>query len=687
MLGARSIAVVGASDRSGSFGLRMATEALRSPSSPQIHLVNPRLSELLGHRCVPSLADVPGPVDLVLLGVPDRVLDAQVELASSRGDAGAVVFGSAHGIGSRLRAVAGEMALCGAGCMGFVNVEKGVRAIGYIERHPLPVGPIALVTHSGSAFSSLLRTHRRLEFSLVVSSGQELVTTCADYLAYALQLEQTKVIGLLLETLRDVPRLRSALHEAAERDVPVVAMTVGGSPTGRAMVSAHSGALAGDDAAWEALFAAYCVHRVSDMDELADTLEAFAIGRRLRAATGQAGVATVHDSGAERALVADIAHDEDVPFAVVSDATLERLTDVLDEGLIAQNPLDVWGGGADTEQVFTDSMSRLADDESVQVVALAVDLVPEYDGDTSYPDAVEAMLARTAKPVVVLSNTAVAVNQESATRLRALGVPVLEGTRTGLRTLGHLLDHAKRRWPTAAAAADDVDERRRNEWRSRIAAAGVGPLDPVESFMLLEDYGISVAMPRLAFSGTEAVRLADSLGYPVVVKTGEPGIGHKTEVRGVLTGLADAQAVTAAYDDISSRLGKHVLVQPQAAGGVEVAVGIVQDPLLGPLVLVAAGGTLIELLSSRSVALPPVDHPSSREMLDRLQVSRLLSGVRGQAPSDRRAVEDTVVRVSQIAVELGDVIAALDLNPLIVTPSGAVVVDTLLIPIAPPTPR
>ena len=681
MLGARSIAVVGASDRPRSFGERLATEALRSPSAPKVHLVNRRRPQVLGHDCVASLADVPGPVDLVLLGVPDRVVVGQLETAARRGDAGAVIFGSAHGLGPQLRSAAGAMALCGAGCMGFVNTAAGVRAIGYIERHPLPTGSIALVTHSGSAFSALLRTHRRLEFSLVVSSGQELVTTAADYLTYALRLEQTRVVGLLLETLRDVPALRSALRDAADRDIPVVALTVGGSPTGRAMVSAHSGALAGDDAAWEALFAAYGVHRAYDLDELADALEAFAIGRRVRLPPGrQPGLATVHDSGAERALVADVADDVAVPFAQISAATRDRLTDLLDEGLVGENPLDVWGSGADTAELLTESMTALADDESVGLVALAVDLVPEYDADTSYPDAVEATLRRTDKPVLVLSNSAAAVDQEKAGRLRALGVPVLEGTRTGLRTVRHLLDHASRN--SRSEEVPPVDHSRERLWRSRLAtaAAAGSPLDPVSAFALLEDYGLRVAMPHPASSAADAVRTADRLGYPVTVKTGEPGIEHKTEVDGVRVGLSDGPSVALAYADLAGRLGEHVLVQPQAAAGIELAAGIVRDPLLGPLVLLAAGGTLIELLSSRSVALPPVGHTIAGEMLDTLDVSRLLAGVRGALPADRAAVLDAVVAVSRIAVELGDVLAAVDLNPLIVTASGAVVVDTLVLP-------
>jgi acyl-CoA synthetase (NDP forming) len=677
MLEASSIAVVGASDRPGSLGQRMAMEALRSPSSPRVHLVNPRLRTLWGHDCLPSLADVPEPVDLVLLGVGDKALVGLLETASARGDSSAVIFGSAVGLAGDLRATAGGMAVCGAGCMGFVNVARGVRAIGYVEQFPLPPGPVALVTHSGSVFSSMLRSRRRLEYSVVVSAGQEIVTTAAEYLSYALSLEETRVVGLVLETMRDVPGLRAGLRSAVDRDIPVVALTVGGSPTGRAMVSAHSGALAGDDAGWEALFAAYGVHRVRDLDELGETLEMFAIGRRVRATGGPLGIATVHDSGAERALVADLAHEEQVPFGSISSLTRDRLHGLLDPGLIAENPLDVWGGGADTERLFTDCMAALAADESVAVVALAVDLVAEYDGDESYPLAAAAALSRTDKPVVVLANVSAAVDQERAGFLRARGVPVLEGTRSGLRALGHLLAQASRRPGGEVDRPVPVDPARQARWRTRIAT---GPLDAETSFALLEDYGLRTAAPRAAHGVERAVEAADAIGYPVVVKTDEPGVDHKTEVGGVLVDLGDTAAVRAAAAAVSGRLGPRLVVQPQVAPGTELAIGIVRDPLLGPLVLVAAGGTLIEVLGQRAVALPPVGREQADTMLDGLPVGRLLAGVRGAAAADRSAVIDAVVAVSQLAVELGDVIEALDVNPLIAGPAGVLVVDTLLVP-------
>jgi acyl-CoA synthetase (NDP forming) len=666
MMSARSVAVVGASERADSFGWRVTTEVLRSPGLERVHLVNPGRDVVLGHPCLPSLSDVPEPVDLVLLGVPDAALAPTLALAAARGDAGAVVYGPAYGVTEEVVAAAGPMALIGGGCMGFVDTTTGVRAIGYLERDPLPAGPIALVTHSGSVFSALLRSHRRLEYSVVVSSGQELVCTTADHLAYALSLEQTRVVGLVLETMRDAARLQEGLAAAAARDIPVVALTVGTSQRGRALVDAHSGAIAGSDAGWEALFAAYGVHRCGDLAELTDSLEMFAIGRRPVASAGR-GIATVHDSGAERVLVADLAERLGVPFADLAPATVARLAGILEAGLEPTNPLDVWGTGAATEDLFGGALAALADDPAVGVVALAVDLVEEYDGDESFPRALETLLDRTDKPVAVLANLASAVDRVTATRLRGLGIPVLEGTASGLRALGHLLAPAPRPRPRAV-----VDPERQARWAG--AAAG-------DWAALCADYGIGVVTSVAVSSRDEARRAAQTIGFPVVAKTAEPSVHHKTEADGVRLGLGDAAAVEAAYDDLAARLGPRVLVQGQVKG-VEVALGIVRDPLLGSLVVVAPGGTLVELVAERAVALPPVDHETARELVSRLRVARLLAGYRGAPPADVDALVDTVVALGQLALELGDHLEAVDLNPVVVRPAGlgALVVDALVLP-------
>jgi acyl-CoA synthetase (NDP forming) len=718
MLEARTVALVGASPRPGSLGERMVSEVTRSPSGPQVYLVNPRHERVAGRPCHASLADLPGPVDLVLLAVPDAAVEEQLALAARRGDRSAVLFGSAHdlpgqppgqaqptqaepALRARLAATAraAGMAVCGAGCMGFVNVVHGLRAVGYIEPDPLPRGPVALITHSGSVFSALLRTRRGLGFTVAVSSGQELVTSAAQYAEYALSLPGTRVLALVMEAIREPDRLRAVLAAARERGIPVVMLTAGRSAGGRTLVSAHSGALATADGGWEALAAAYGVHRVADLAEMADTLELFALtsngppqARRpanltptnpishadLSNPSVRTGIATVHDSGLERAHVADVADELGVPFAAISAATTARLAALLDPGLEPANPLDVWGTGARAEEQLSGALAALADDPAVRAVALAVDRVPEFDGDQSYPHAVAETARHTSKPVVVLSNVPAAIDPDTAAQLRAGGIPVLEGTRTGLLALKHLLDHADDPGPFPAPAAPD--RARQQRW-TRVIMAGEGHGARLEE--LLRDYGIAAARTRAADSSAGALAAAAEIGYPVVLKTGEPGIAHKSDAGGVVLGLRDPDTLRAAYQDLAGRLGRRVLVCETIPAGPELSLGLARDHDLGPLLVVGAGGVLVELLADRAVALPPVSPAQALRMLGTLRVSRLLAGLRGQPPADLDAVAAAVTGLSQLATELGDALEALDINPLICGPAGAAAVDALVIPRSP----
>lgn len=671
MLEARSVALVGASARPGSFGERMIIEARRS--SARMHLVNPRYDSIDGIPCAPSLDALDEQVDLVLLGVPDAALLGELKTAAAVGARSAVIFGSAHGAELRQAvtdtATEAGMAVCGGGCMGFVNNATGLRALGYLEPDPLAAGGVSLITHSGSAFSTILRSRRGFGFRLAVSSGQELVTNTADYVEYILEDPGTSLIALLLETPRAVGRLRAGLRRAAEGDIPVVILPVGHSPRGRAMVAAHSGALAGDAAGWQAFCADTGAIQVSDIAEFNDTIELFEAKRRPRA--GAHGIATVHDSGAERALCVDLAHDLGVTFADLTSPTVDRIGELLDDGLEATNPLDVWGTGADTRELFGGCLRAMVDDAHVAVTALAIDLVTEFDGDTAYADAAIDIAAASDAPLAVLASVGSAVDPPTAERLRANGIPVLENARSGIAALGHLAT-----WPrTLVPAQADLDAERQQRWTARLAQPG---WDAPTAFDLLADYGIPVARSRAAGDLAGALAAADAVGYPVALKT--LGAAHKSDVGGVILNLADAAALQAAYLRMANVLGPQVSVDAMAPAGVEISVGVVRDANFGPLVIVAAGGTLVELLADRAVACPPVTRESATVLLRSLRTAPLLAGWRGAPPVDIDALADVVVGFSQLAIELGEHIDAVEANPVIASPGGAVAVDALVVP-------
>jgi acyl-CoA synthetase (NDP forming) len=688
MLEARSVAVVGASAKAGSLGAQMLAELRRGGFDGDVYPVNPGYEELDGLRCYPSILEVPAAVDLAILGVANARIERALSDAAEAGAASVVTFSSLFEeappepgmppLRDRLAAIAREhgMALCGGNGMGFLNPESHLRATGFLTPDHLREGPVTFLSHSGSAFAALSFNDRGIGFNLIVSSGQEIVTTMADYMAYALDLPSTRVLALLLETVRDPEGFRAQLARAAERDVAVVALKVGRTEGSKAMVTAHSGALAGEHGAFEALFEAYGVHQVRTLDELADTMELFSSPRRARKGRG---IATVHDSGGERAMFVDLAQDLGVPFASITEETRGRIQDALDPGLEAANPLDAWGTGIDADAIFRASFLALAEDPDTAALAFVVDLTRQGEPySEGYLQVARETWDSTAVPFCILSNLASAVANEEAGVLRDTGIPVLEGTDSGLRALRHLLHDADHRGLPPLAAPDPVPAAVRDRWRARLADGS--SVSEQDGLALLAEYGLPVVAHAPAAIAEEAVATAERLGFPVALKTAAPGVQHKSDVGGVRLGLPDADAVRDAYEDVAARLGPETLVAAMAPHGVEVALGIVRDPTFGPLVLVAAGGILVELLKDRRLGLPPLDHARARRLVDGLQVRPILDGVRGAPPVDVEGLIGAVTRLSVLAADLGEHLDALDVNPVIVSASGCLAVDALVVP-------
>ncbi|MEP6757838.1 MAG: acetate--CoA ligase family protein [Actinomycetota bacterium] len=685
MLEARSIAVVGASIKPGSLGESMLAELRRGGFDGTIYPVNPGYDQVAGLRCYPSILDVPEPVDLAILGVANARVEQALTDAAAAGAGSAVTFSSlyeepADGPSLRERlcaiAVANDMALCGGNGMGFMNQESRVRATGFLTPEHLRHGPVTFLSHSGSAFSAIAFSDRGIGFNLLVSSGQEVVTTHADYLEYALGLESTRVVALLLETVRDPERFRAQLARATERGVAVLAMKVGRTEGSRAMVTAHSGALAGEHGAYEALFDAYGVHEVRTLDEMADTMELFSSPRRAR---GGSGIASVHDSGGERAMVVDLAADLDVPFAKIGHATIARIQGVLDPGMDAENPLDAWGTGIDGDAIFLEAFAAFADDAEVSASVFCIDMTHQGEPyNEGYLQIAIDSFEGTDKPFCVLSNLASAVSQDEARMLRDRGIPVLEGTDTGLRALAHLLADATWRTRPNAPSLARVDEAVRARWRERLATGEV--LSELDGLALLADYGVPVVAARSATTIEAVFAAAEAVGYPVVLKTATPGITHKSDVGGVRVRLSNGAAVRDAYADVAGRLGPEVSVAAMVPEGVEIALGVIVDPTFGPLVLVAAGGVLVEVLRDRRLALAPIGEDAARRLIDGLAMSSILAGVRGAPPADVGGLARAVSRLSVLADDLGDLLVALDVNPVIVTPLECVAVDALVEP-------
>jgi acetate---CoA ligase (ADP-forming) len=445
MLEASSVAIVGASTRAGSLGWHALNELRHGGFEGRIYPVNPKYDDVDGLACYASIADVPEAVDLVVLGVANSRQAEQARAAADAGVRSLVIFASLYDEGDRrtetkdhVAEIARDagMAVCGGNCMGFLNVERRVWATGF-STTDLEPGGISFISHSGSAFVAFAFSRRGLRFNLLVSPGQELTTTLADYLAYAVEQASTRAVGLLIEQIRDVPRFEEAMAVARSRDIPVVALKVGRVERAKPLITAHSGADAGEDEDYRELFERSGVIRVRTMQEMADTLELLAAGRF--APSG--GLAAIHESGGERALLVDLAADRGIPWAEISTATRERLAAALDPGLEPVNPLDAWGAGIGQEDIFIECMRALLADDGVAALALAIDLVTEDDPEAGNIRVAKEIFASTQKPFMILANLPSAIEPRDAATLRAAGIPVLEEADAALAAIGHLFEY------------------------------------------------------------------------------------------------------------------------------------------------------------------------------------------------------------------------------------------------------
>ena len=675
---------MGASTTPHVAGNEMVLELQVSRFPGRVYPVNPRYDEVEGLTCYPSLHELPDVPDLAVLSVGNERLEEQVDAAVELGIGGLVVPGSAllpsDAPGSTLRerirtkALAADLPIVGGNCMGFYNVERWFRAFPFHRSWELQEGGVTLIAQSGSVLTALLWNDQKLRFNLAVSPGQELVTTTADYMDYALEQESTRVIALFIETVRRPAEFIAALQKAAARGVPVVALKAGRSPVAAKLALSHSGAIAGDDAAYQVLFERYGVASVRSLDELAATALLFSDERR----PGPGGVAAILDSGGERELLIDLAADVGVPFAEIGEATTAVLETELDLGLEPINPLDAWGTGRDYQRIFEHCWQALLDDDDTALGLFVLDLTSGFYLHESLARICRRVHGRTSKPMAIMTNHIGTDTQDLARRMTDLGIPVLDGTVAGLHAIKHVLAYRDFTWRRRIDPPTRPDPTVTKRWRERLGRAEV--LTESEGLALLGDYGVPTVPHRAVTDANAAAGAAAALGYPVVLKTAVPGILHKSDVGGVVLNLADEDSLREAYVDLAGRLGPEALVAPMLLVDVEMAFGLVSDPQFGTMVLVAGGGVFIEVLGDRQLGLVPIDEVIAARMIDKLTIAPVLDGVRGRPLADKQAVARALVALSDLAVDVGDLVAELDVNPLSVSSQGCLAMDALVVP-------
>jgi acyl-CoA synthetase (NDP forming) len=680
-----SIALLGASERAASPGRVLAGMVIESDYAGAVYPVNPGYTQILGLPCYPDLAALPRTVDHVIIALGNAHLEDALAAVIEHGAKAATIYSSGvlqedsePRLKQRLAIMARSAGLhiCGINGMGFYNLELQLYAGIFPRAAHINHGGISYIAQSGSAFTTLCHNGCRLGFNLCVSAGNEMTTSVADYMDWCLEREDTRVIALFLETVRDPRAFVAALEKAVLRDIPVVVLKIGKSPLGASMAVTHTGAIAGNQAVFAALCQRYGVIEVDDFDEMAAVLMLLQHSPELPSG----GFAAVFESGGFRELVSDTAFALGLDFAPLEDATRAELECHLDPGLEPENPLDIWGSHERFEERFVACLLALARDPNVAVTAFITNYRDGYYLSEAIYRVVEQVRLETGKLIVLATCYADLANTAMCKRAHAAGIPLLDGSRETLLSIRHLFAYrdfrqrGDKQAPVAIANAEASAH-----WKQQLAAHSGQAIDENLALSLLDDFAIPVAAREVVDSAATLSAAAAKLGYPVVLKTAQPGINHKSDCGGVIVDIADEQALLRAYHSINTRLGPMALVSKMATKGIEVALGTVNDSQFGPLIMVAAGGIMVELLDDRAMSLCPVSTAQAETMLGSLKLNRLLAGARGQPAVNRQAMIDAIVSLSHLAWELRDSIDEIDVNPVIASAGEVVAVDALIL--------
>jgi acyl-CoA synthetase (NDP forming) len=651
-----SVALVGASER------HPAVVRTVSSGPAEVWLVNPRRERVLGKRCYRSVADLPAVPEVAMIVVGHQAAAEAVSEALEVGVAALVVPGLGAEAGANGRPVAQKIAeladvagvpLLGTNCMGYLRPEGTSLWIGTPPKS-IVAGHVSVLAQSGSIAEGLLAAGPRIGFRTVVSSGSEVSRDAADLLAALANDAGTRAIGLFLETVRRPEAFRLALRSCAQAGKPVVCLKVGRSAAAAAVALTHTGAMVGSDRAFSALLRAYGVIEVTDMPELVETLEV--LGRR-RWPRGTR-MAAVSESGGEAALLADHADAAGLVLEPIPDQAASALREEFPNFVELCNPLDVWA--VDTvERIFPRCFEALRDSGSYDILVAEIELTRHRsEPDNAWCSQVVTALAsasagRDLFPAVISTNC-VDPPSEIARLAHEADIALLRGTGAAARALAAVATWNPR-WPPAPTGGAPVQV---------CDFLRDGFLPEFESATLLSRYGVKFAPFRRARTGIEAARAAEELGFPVVVKV--DNAAHKSAVQGVVLGVSSPQEAA----EIAERLGGAVLVARQLHGCLEVICGFQRDPMFGPVLTVGLGGSLAEALGAVATALAPISHEDARRL------AAAPPGIKLDSPAHRDLIA-VLTALSRLASERPE-IEAVDINPLVITATGATAVDALI---------
>lgn len=691
LLNPRSIAILGCSEKNA--GGTALHNLLANGYDGSLYPVHPVHDTVAGLQAYRDLASIPEEVDCCIVALrAELVLDA-VDQMAAKGVRAAVIFASGFSeLGEAGVEIQRELtrrlheygiAACGPNCLGLLSYERPTAmyyaGIDIAGRQ----GPIGFVSHSGSSCIAVTNAGRGTGFSYVISCGNEAGITVAEYVRFLVDDPGTEVIALHLEAVRDAESLAAAAEIARVRNKPVVVLKLGRTEAGQRTAAAHSGALASPHALAEAYFRKHGMILVDSIDELLETCE---LARHLRTnAPPTDGVALTAVSGGMAGLSADIGTEAGIRFAPLNDDTRHALAETLSSHSTPANPLDVTLALHDPT-AYRRCIEILDADPTVGLIAVCQGAEPELNEQqralyAPIAHMIADLSSTLRKPIMSFSPVAGGLEPHFNSLLRSGGVPQLMGATASLRALRKVMD-----WCRTARLSAPVEPR---SAAPAVALEGGAVLSEHAGKQLLSAYGIDTPREHLVRSVGEAVDAAERIGYPVVLKVDTPTITHKTDAGIVALDVNSAADVRERYGILLQNAERYapgaqingLSVQEQVGSGVEMMIGINNDPTFGPAVLVGAGGIHAEILDDVSIRLAPLSHADAQAMVASLRSFPLLDGARGAAKADVDALVGALHALGRLAWDYRDEIAELDVNPLVVLEKGAGVraLDSLII--------
>ena len=682
-----SVAVIGASNTPGKVGTSLFRNILQAGYRGVAYPVNPSWKSVSGVRCYPGVADLPEAPDLGVVIVPASAVPDVVDQLGKIGTRGLVIisagFREVGGAGLALeqevvrRAQRYAMSLVGPNCFGVLNTHPDVSLNATFSENLPSRGNIAFVSQSGALCAGILAygVAERIGFSRFVSVGNRAGIDENDLLHSLGKDPATGVILLYVESLANGRKFLEAAREVTEQK-PVLVIKSGRTAAGERAARSHTGSLAqsGRDQLYDALFEQSGVLRADTLGDLFRMAKIFASGLRLDGPR----LAILTNSGGPGIVAADAAIRNGLELPAPSDSARAELALRLPKIAALSNPLDMTADvGADQ---YRETLRTLLANPEVDGALVIATPTGTMTGELVAQAILDAK--RSSEKAVVACLFGLTDLSHEVEFLEGQGVPTFTFPEEAIQGLGSLARfHAWRTRPRTEYRTFPVEEAVVRQTLAESQSAGVTVLPEYAARSLLSAYGISFPKVVRVTRVDEAVRAADGIGYPVVLKVASPDISHKTDVGGVAVGIEDAEQLRAAWERMersvksaapSARV-EGFEVEAQVQGGKEVLVGVQRDPDFGPIVVFGMGGIYVEVLRDVTFRLAPVRPLSVQRMVESIKTFALLKGVRGEAPSDLDALEEAIERISQLATDLPQVVE-LDLNPLIVRPKGQGVV-------------